>query len=251
MATALLVHAHPDDETFVNSGRILQLAAQGYRIVGVVATAGEAGELSVAASLGQARELRIAKYERALGILGVAEWVWLESGAEWVDSSEGPRVADADPVRLRRAVIRTIEQQQPDLVLTVGVDGLTGHADHIAIGGAVRDAAGYVAVSEGMWGARLSVGDVRAGTDLASRHAAGRRVGSGRVVGTALPLTSYNVTFFSPARRSALDVYREGLGSGPLGALFDVSEHIGDSLLLRTIYDATGWTTERYERIDA
>jgi LmbE family N-acetylglucosaminyl deacetylase len=118
--TALVVHAHPDDETFANSARILQLAAQGYRVVGVVATGGEAGELRAGASVGEARRVRIAKYEHALDVLGASAWGWLDSGAEWVDGSEGPRVGDADPAHLRSAVTRVVEEQRPDMVLTVG-----------------------------------------------------------------------------------------------------------------------------------
>jgi LmbE family N-acetylglucosaminyl deacetylase len=41
----LAIHAHPDDEAFANAGRLRQLADQGYTVVGVIATAGEASAL--------------------------------------------------------------------------------------------------------------------------------------------------------------------------------------------------------------
>ena len=39
----LFFHAHPDDEALLTSGTMAKLAAQGHRVVLVVATAGEAG----------------------------------------------------------------------------------------------------------------------------------------------------------------------------------------------------------------
>jgi hypothetical protein len=85
----------------------------------------------------------------------------------------------------------------------------------------------------------LSTDDVRAGTELASLFAAGRPIGSGRVVGTDLPLVSREVAAFVTSRRAALDIYHDGLGTGSLGELFDTGTRIGDSLLLRAICDAT------------
>jgi LmbE family N-acetylglucosaminyl deacetylase len=182
--TALAIHAHPDDEAFANAGRLRQLADQGYTVVGVIATAGEASELPAAGSLTQARRRRIAKYERSLATLGASTWTWLEAHARWVDASEGPRVADAAPERVQRAVARLIDEYAPDTILTVGSDGLTGHPDHVAVARAVIAAAGERIVPEGVWGARLSREDVRAGMNLASLYARQEPVGSGRVSGT-------------------------------------------------------------------
>ena len=155
MPTALAIHAHPDDEAFANGGRLRQLADQGYTVVGVIATAGEASELPAAGSLTEARRRRIAKYERALAILGATSWTWLEAHAGWVDATGGPRVAGAAPERIQRAVARLIDEYSPATILTVGSDGLTGHPDHVAIARAVIAVAGERAVPEGVWGARL------------------------------------------------------------------------------------------------
>lgn len=250
MPTALAIHAHPDDEAFANAGRLRQLADQGYTVVGVIATAGEASELPAAGSLTQARRRRIAKYERSLATLGASTWTWLEAHASWVDASEGPRVADAAPERVQRAVARLIDEYAPDTILTVGSDGLTGHPDHVAVARAVIAAAGERMVPEGVWGARLRREDVRAGMNLASLYAREEPVGSGRVTGTDMALTVRDVGSFARARRAALDVYRDGLGTAPLGTLFRDAERVGDSLLLRAIYDAERWRAERYERLD-
>jgi LmbE family N-acetylglucosaminyl deacetylase len=246
--TALAIHAHPDDEAFANAGRLRQLADRGYTVVGVIATAGEASELPAAGSLADARRRRIAKYERALATLGASAWVWLEPAAGWIDAPGGPRVADAASGRLKRAVLRLVGEYSPDMILTVGADGLTGHPDHVAIARAVMAVTDECSVPGGVWGARLSRDDVRAGLDLASSHADGRPVGSGRVTGTDAALTVCDVGPFADARRAALDVYRNGLGTAPLAALFGGAERVGDSVLLRAIYDAEGWRAERYQR---
>jgi LmbE family N-acetylglucosaminyl deacetylase len=249
--SVLLIHAHPDDESFANSGRVAQLTAEGFTVVAIVATAGEAGELAETPDLEQARCRRVEKYERALEILGVSSWEWLEPDAEWVDAPGGPLVSQADPARLQAAVRRRLEVHDPRIVLTVGTDGLTGHPDHVAIGHAVRAAARGSIIPGGVWGARLAASDVQAGLGLASAAASNRQVGSGRVIGTPTALTSFDVADVESMRRHALDAYMDGLGAGELNELIGTADRIGDSLLLRAVYDAQGWVTERYERIDA
>jgi len=249
--SVLLIHAHPDDESFANSGRVAQLTAEGFKVVAIVATAGEAGELAETRDLERARRRRLEKYERALDILGVSSWEWLEPGAEWTDAPGGPLVSRADPLRLQAVVRRRLEEHDPWAVFTVGADGMTGHPDHVAIGYAVRAAARGSIIRGGVWGARLAAPDVRGGLRLVSEDAGNREVGSGRVIGTGTSLTAFDVADVETKRRLALDAYMGGLGTGDLGGLIGTADRIGDSLLLRAVYDAQGWATERYERIDA
>ena len=248
MPRALLIHAHPDDEAFANSGRVLELVAGGYEVHAAVATAGEASEPD-AADLKAARIRRLDKYQEALEALGIQEWMWLDDTAPWVDEPEGPLVADADPATLSEAVQRTIRACRPDLILTVGRDGLTGHPDHIAIAKAVRTVASSDPVPQGYWGASLRTADVQAGHRLASRHARGRPVGSGRVTGTTGPTTLRHVAPYIARRRALLDIYRAGLGTAPLPELMAGSSHLGDSILLRATFDATHLATEHYRRV--
>ena len=44
MATAVILHAHPDDETIATGGTIAKAKRDGHRIVLVLATNGEEGE---------------------------------------------------------------------------------------------------------------------------------------------------------------------------------------------------------------
>jgi LmbE family N-acetylglucosaminyl deacetylase len=76
---------------------------------------------------------RVAKYERALEFLGARSWTWLDPSAGWVDAPDGPAVSGAAPARLRSAVEQLFARYRPDIVLTVGKDGLTGHPDHLAV----------------------------------------------------------------------------------------------------------------------
>ena len=192
---------------------------------------------------------RVAKYERALELLGARSWTWLDSSAGWVDAPDGPTVSEAAPARLRSAVERLFAQYRPDIVLTVGKDGLTGHPDHLAVGRAVSDAAVVLAAPEGVWGARLKADDVRAGSALVASHAEGRMIGSGRVAGTTAELDARDVRSSAADRRAALDVYRDGLGTDPLRSITQASHRIGDSVLLRAVFDATDWRHEYYEAL--
>ncbi len=178
MPTALLLHAHPDDEVFANFGWARDLASQGYDVHGVIATGGEANELRFASSLSEARARRIVKYETVLDMIGASGWSWLDDTAAWVDADCGPSVADSSPDWLRLAVEHLLSELQPEIVLTVGSDGLTGHPDHIAIAEAIAAATNGVAVPRGIWGAQLREADVHAGVDLLRAVASGALRGS-------------------------------------------------------------------------
>src|SRR5436309_2529132 len=45
MATLMLVHAHPDDESISTGGVMMKAKSHGHRVVNVTATRGEAGEI--------------------------------------------------------------------------------------------------------------------------------------------------------------------------------------------------------------
>lgn len=247
MPTALLLHAHPDDEVFANFGWAANLSSQGYAVVGAIATGGEASELHEVASLENARARRIAKYEAVLELLGGRSWWWLDEAAGWVDAPSGPTVSGAAPQHLRVAVEHLISKTQPDIVLTVGSDGLTGHPDHVAIGTAVAAARNSVEIPEGIWGARLRADDVRAATAFVGSHTRDGKVGSGRVAGTSAPLLARDVRSSANLRKRALDVYRDGLGTGSLESVVRSAPRVGDSVLLRGIFDLTNWSKEYYD----
>ncbi|WP_168197303.1 PIG-L deacetylase family protein [Kribbella sp. ALI-6-A] len=283
--TALVVHAHPDDEVFATGAATIALSDAGWQVVLRVASGGEAGEDP---ELGEAdaRRVRTGKLARSCELLGISEWGWLGEPGQWIDrgGDGGPgTVADAESAILVDAVRRALVDVRPDVVLTVGGDGLTGHPDHVAMGAAVREAAraGQVEVL----GARLRAADVAAGRAELGRLIAqggtpGRqkpRIGSGRVVGAGNEIALVEVSGSGLSsksgrgerdpgrpiaedgsrsstaeteqrRRAALDVYRDGLGSLPLREVVSGQGRLGDSVLLRAVLDVRGWDRDLFER---
>jgi LmbE family N-acetylglucosaminyl deacetylase len=77
MATIVFFHAHPDDECMLTGGTMAKLAANGHRVVLVVATRGERGEvadgvLAPDESLGQHRSRELERSAAALKVARVA-----------------------------------------------------------------------------------------------------------------------------------------------------------------------------------
>lgn len=66
--------------------------------------------------------------------------------------------------------------------------------------------------------------------------------GSGRMVGTADPLTDVDVCASAGARRAALDAYDPGLGTADLAELVRVADPraAGDGVLSRAIHETEG-----------
>ena len=127
-ATALLaVFAHPDDEQFGTNGALLACALRGIAVHLLVATRGEAGEISdpalaTPATLGAVRE---AEMREACRLLGAQPPAFLDYG-------DG-KLAEADPDGLVREIVAAIRRVRPRVVLTFDANGAYGHPDHMAI----------------------------------------------------------------------------------------------------------------------
>lgn len=234
--TALVVHAHPDDEVFATGAATIALAEAGWRVVLRVATTG----------LG-------ATPEGACELLGIQDWDWLAEPDRWIDdaAAAGPKsLAAAGPRQVSQEISRTFQHIRPDLVLTVGSDGLTGHPDHVVIDNAVRLALRDFSCPS--LGARLPAADVQAGHWLLRRLLPQEPIGSGRVIGCppGTPLRTYAGGPATAERRQrALDHYSPGLGTLALEELLTTYERRGDSLLLRAVFDAVGWHRDRFETL--
>jgi LmbE family N-acetylglucosaminyl deacetylase len=128
--TMLGVWAHPDDEAYLSAGLMARAAEEGWRVVVATATRGEQGADDPAAMppdrLAVMRERELAD---SLAALGVSEHRWLRSSRTLVDGA----LADVPSEEGRRAVARLLAEVAPDLVVTFGPDGLTGHSDHRAV----------------------------------------------------------------------------------------------------------------------
>ncbi|MFF0268670.1 PIG-L deacetylase family protein [Kribbella sp. NPDC004536] len=231
MRTALVVHAHPDDEVFATGAATSVLNEQGWHVVLRVATAGMHGASD--------------HLSTSCALLGIAEWDWLGAADQWIDDGgrNSSRTLAAAPLEEVAAAVETAAKElQPELILTVGRDGLTGHPDHIAISQAVQRVP-YRAL-----GARLRAQDVRAGEQLVQQLAPGQQVGSGHVKGCDVALEEISGAS-EQRRRQALDAYYDGLGSQPLRELLKAHRASSDGLLLRAVFDATGWQQDRFEEL--
>jgi LmbE family N-acetylglucosaminyl deacetylase len=139
MATVVFFHAHPDDECILTGGTMAQLAAAGHRVVLVVATRGELGEvaagfLAAGESLGERRTREQEASAEVLGVSRLEFLGYLDSGMMGEATNEAPECfwqADLDEAATRLAGILTDEAAT---VLVVYDDhGGYGHPDHIQV----------------------------------------------------------------------------------------------------------------------
>lgn len=122
----LAVFAHPDDESFMAGGTLALYAERGWDVRVVSATRGEAGRRGSYSSLSTAEFARLRSHEleaacKALGI-GAPDFLDIRDGAV------ARYVAD-----LRAPIINLLRAFEPHLVITFGPDGISGHADHLAV----------------------------------------------------------------------------------------------------------------------
>ena len=128
------IFAHPDDETFCAGGTLAKYVAEGWEVMVVSATRGQAGQIrdplvATRRTLGQVRER---EFYAACERLGVQH-------ARVLDYMDGA-LQDVDFDELTGAVVQIIRAFRPNVVITFGPDGAYGHPDHIAIGAATSRA---------------------------------------------------------------------------------------------------------------
>jgi LmbE family N-acetylglucosaminyl deacetylase len=157
VATGVILHAHPDDETIATGGIIAKAKRDGHRIVLVVATAGEEGEpvpgvLADGELLG---DRRVRETERAAAILGVDRVAFLgyrDSGMMGEPTNDNPASfwqADLHDAATKLAQI--LREEGADLLVTYDEHGVYGHPDHIQVhrvGVLAADYAGVTRVFE-------------------------------------------------------------------------------------------------------
>ncbi|MGI9603760.1 MAG: PIG-L deacetylase family protein [Acidimicrobiales bacterium] len=151
------VWAHPDDEAYLSAGLMARMADAGHSVTVVTATRGEKGTdaedprfATSAFAAFRDQELR-----SSLSELGVDDVRFLGYG-------DGD--CDLVPDGLAVAAIETvITEVRPDVVITFGPDGITGHPDHRAVSRWTTEA----------W-RRTGAGDLRYATmtdEFVARHA--------------------------------------------------------------------------------
>jgi LmbE family N-acetylglucosaminyl deacetylase len=124
----LAVFAHPDDETFRCGGTLALLAQRGVRVQVLTATRGQAGSrgdppLCAPEELPAVRENEL---HCACTALGIQPPILL-------DYQDG-RLAEANTEKIVSEILTVVREVRPQIILTYGPDGVSGHPDHIAIG---------------------------------------------------------------------------------------------------------------------
>jgi LmbE family N-acetylglucosaminyl deacetylase len=128
------IFAHPDDETFCAGGTLAKYASAGAEVSVISLTKGGAGQIRDAsaatrATLTAAREKEL---DAAGSELGLTE-------TRCLDYPDGG-LSEIDRTILVRVASELLNEIDPDVVITFGPDGFSGHPDHIAVGGAVTAA---------------------------------------------------------------------------------------------------------------
>jgi LmbE family N-acetylglucosaminyl deacetylase len=131
------VFAHPDDDTFGVGGSLALHANDELQLTVIMATSGGAGRiadpsLATRETLASVREAEDVASWLALG---------LEPDLRFLRHPDGgldgfPHAALVDEVR------ELLDAVQPEVVVTFGAEGITGHADHVTIGRAATEAFG-------------------------------------------------------------------------------------------------------------
>lgn len=119
----LVVLAHPDDESFPMGGTLAKYAAEGVQVTLVCATRGEAGISGLTPS--ETAEVRTRELEAAAAVLRLASVKFLG----YLDG----QLAAADPDTIVSQLVTILRTVQPQVVITFGPDGISGHPDHLAI----------------------------------------------------------------------------------------------------------------------
>jgi LmbE family N-acetylglucosaminyl deacetylase len=161
--------AHPDDDAFGIAGTCA-LHADELELLVVFATSGEAGRISDASlatreTLGRVREAEAAGAYRVLGVSADLRFLGYGDG----------HVAEVGPRQLAGRFADELERFRPEVVITFGPEGITGHEDHIAAGHAGTEAFHAARERVGDGPSRLlhvAIGDadlVRLGEELRGR----------------------------------------------------------------------------------
>lgn len=148
MSTIVSFHAHPDDEVLMTGGTLARLAAEGHRVVLVVATDGAKGLSDDGRTGTELAGRRRDEVERSAQILGCARVVHLgyaDSGwAGGADPTTDPLPGSFAAANVGEAAERlaaVLREEQADLLTVYDRYGGYGHLDHVRVHTVGLDAA--------------------------------------------------------------------------------------------------------------
>ncbi len=156
MPSLLFVAAHPDDENFGAAPIIaIHTHESDLRFLLIHATDGEAGEIAPDSGV-RKEDLAAARRQEAVDS-------WTELGRlpdrhDWFGLPDGG--LDRYPEELVDRIAAFLGEERPDVVVTFGPDGISGHSDHVAVSAATTAAFHQVRVDGGPGLRRLLYGAI-------------------------------------------------------------------------------------------
>ncbi|MEM9033657.1 MAG: PIG-L family deacetylase [Actinomycetota bacterium] len=135
------VWAHPDDEAYLSAGLMRRVVAAGGEVTVVTLTNGEEGfSAEDPRTRAERADQRRREMRAAMEVVGVTDVRF----RHWPDGG----LADADQRRVAGSIARAIRSVRPDVVVTFGSDGITGHDDHVACSRATTAAWAELGIGE-------------------------------------------------------------------------------------------------------
>lgn len=230
--TLMVVHAHPDDEVFSTGGIIAKYAAQGYRVVVVYGTRGEAGEmhdpdLDPADAIPRLGEIREREVRAAAAILGVTDLYFLgyrDSGMKDSEPNQNPaNFMNAPFDEATDRLVAIMRETEPQVMVTYDEEGGYGHPDHVMTH--------RVTVAAFRRGAAEPGGPRKLYFAARSREGFGRQIAGLKTLGLSIPwikddfkideygvpdseITAHiDIGAYAPLKRHALAVHRTQIQS--------------------------------------
>ena len=136
METIVFFHAHPDDEATLTGGSIAKAADEGHRVVLVVATNGDHGD--VPEDLAENETLidrRRKETERSAAVLGIQHVLWLGYGDSgmtgWEQNNHAESFWQADVDDAAQRLAKILDAEKATVLVTYDWHGVYGHPDHV------------------------------------------------------------------------------------------------------------------------
>jgi N-acetylglucosamine malate deacetylase 2 len=123
----MFITAHPDDEAYLASGTIAVNREHGGESIVVCATSGERGKshLTKPVTCEQLKKIREKELKAVMKLLQVKKLLMLNLKDGQLCNCEN---------KLLKNLKSLIAKYHPEVLISFGADGVTGHLDHIAVG---------------------------------------------------------------------------------------------------------------------
>lgn len=131
--TIVSFHAHPDDEALLTSGTLARAAAEGHRVVIVVATSGEAGlgENDSRTNLGAVRRHELMASAQAIGAHRLENLGYIDSGS--VQPTVPGGFCEIHPELVAARLASILIEEHADVLTIYDPAGGYGHPDHVQV----------------------------------------------------------------------------------------------------------------------